>query len=105
MERRSAHATAESAYKGLHTTTNLEGGHGEREEVSSQLVCLFFSLRNNSNWFRWLLVSLDFLVRHKVTMSSCEPGLLLEECLAEGMVLGGSLAEEYDDEVGQRVNE
>ena len=38
-------------------------------------------------------------------MSLGEPGLPLEECRAEGMVLGGSLEEECDDEVGQRVNE
>ncbi len=38
-------------------------------------------------------------------MSSREPGLPLEECRADGMVLGGSLEEECDDEVGQRVNE
>ena len=104
-KRRDARAAKELARDGLDTTTNLEGGHGEWKEVSSHLVCsCAVSLRNNSHF--WFLVPLDFLARYEaVTMSVGEPGVLPEECLVEGSVLGGSLVGERGDDVGERVNE
>jgi hypothetical protein len=104
VERRDTCAATESAREGFHATTNLEGGHGEWKEVSSHLVrSCAVSLRNNSHF--WFLVPLDFLARYEaVTMSVGEPGVLPEECLVEGSVLGGSLVGERGDDVGERVN-
>ncbi len=38
-------------------------------------------------------------------MSLGKPGMPEEQCLVKGTILGDSLANELDDEVGQRINE
>ncbi len=91
MDRRDARAGTESAREGFHMTTNLEGGHGEQEKVSSHLVWLIVSLRDNANSF---LVPFNSLARRNAMMPLGEPGLPREECLAEGLVLRGSLVGE-----------
>jgi hypothetical protein len=78
-------------------TTNSEGGHDKWEQVSLLLVCLFISIRNNADWF---LVSLDSLARHKLAVSLESPGLPLEECLEEDIILEDSLANELGNELG-----
>jgi hypothetical protein len=88
-----------SAHERFHVTTNPEGGHGEWEKVSSELVCPLISLRNDANRF---LVPFYFLLRHESVAFLGIPGLPLEDSLEKGMIVGDSLANERGDEMGKR---
>ena len=68
----------------LDATTNSEGGHPEREKVSSELIVCFRSLTNCAHGL--FLVTLDFLAWPRAVRSRGGPWLSLGESRAQEFV-------------------
>jgi hypothetical protein len=104
--RRLSEAT-ETTEKNLQATTNPEGGRCKWKKVSSQSVCRFVSLRNQSH--SWLLESLDLLARHRSMSPPEKPRRLSEEdpasALEENRVPWDKIVGQGADDVRQHENE